>query len=304
MKFDGIQSSQQPNENQPSKPLLKKILENTKIQTVFDGYFDEQKPADTEPTIEEMAKQSKAEKDPTPEQKKAQHAMEKKKSSTGMTYKKAKETVDAIREGHPECNEEIVDDNTNGIMVYRTKKVFNPDKLPEPEKTQYKEAMASMYEIEQNNEDLQQQTGLKPTKELKTSKANTTYKIEGGRLVKEEVLTDTQKKAREALDEKVSSDGISYKDAKAKIEEIKNKYGNDPEYQSKFEQEQPTGIMAYIPVKIAFDPYKLPYEVKKEYFNALKAMKEIEQTNYALLVQAGLERTPTPPREMVIRDLL
>lgn len=108
--------------------------------------------------------------------------------------------------------------------------------------------------------------------------------------------TEKQKAARQKLDEKVSSTGMNYKDAKAAISKLKEKYGKDEKYQSKFESEQPKdGRMSYILPYKAFDPHKLPEPAKSEYFEALATMQEIEGANSALLQQAGLQPSETPP---------
>lgn len=87
---------------------------------------------------------------------------------------------------------------------------------------------------------------------------------------------------------------MSYKDAKAALKEIEEKYGNNPEYQSEFESEQPKDTLKYILPYKGFDPYKLPAEVREKYFEALENIMEIEQKNSALFAQTRLSKTEKP----------
>ena len=255
----------------------------------------------------------------TAEQKEARAELNQKQSSIGMTYADAKAKVAEILQKYPECFDEIEisqepQPGKNGFvpMIHRepTKiKLFNPDKLPEPAKTEYKEAVASMAEIENNNSALAQKGGINKTP-ISNPKIDTIlprlsddgnsfgldeFEFKDGHFViKEKEPTETQKAARAKLNEKVSSTGMSYKDAKATIESITNKYKNNPDYQSEFEQEQDKTFKYYKPPIKAFDPYKLKGADKEVFFKALSAIHEIETANYALLTQAGLEPTPDP----------
>ena len=248
----------------------------------------------------------------TAEQKEARAEMNSKKSSIGISYADAKAKIAEILQKYSNCYDEVENSNEAPSdekgevnLTYRkpTKtKVFNPDKLPEPAKTEYKEAMASMQEIENANPALSQKGGIKVTQiKNETTKSSpfanfdkTSFEGIGFKPAPKPEPTETQKSARAKLNEKVSSKGISYKDAKATIENITKQYENNPDYQSNFTQEQSgTRTSVHYSVK-AFDPYKLKGANREVYFNALSAIKEIETANYALLTQAGLKLTKEP----------
>ena len=109
-------------------------------------------------------------------------------------------------------------------------------------------------------------------------------------------LTDEEKAARKELNNKVASNGIDYKNAKATLEEITKQYKDT--CRSKFNSAQSSNLMVYIGPYEAFDPYKIPdAKDKKRYFTALAAIQEIENTNSALLHQAGLNATPSPSKD-------
>lgn len=250
----------------------------------------------------------------TAEQKEARAELNQKQSSIGMTYADAKAKVAEILQKYPNCydiieipynNKEHADENGAYTLEYRSpeqRKVFNPDKLPEPARTEYKEAMASMTEIENANSALAQKGGIN-VNPIKNESArhsmfdnfdSSAFEGIGFKLAGKPEPTETQKTARAKLNEKVSSTGISYKDAKATIENITKQYKNNPDYQSEFAQEQPKSIKVYYPPVKAFDPYKLKGADREVYFKALSAIHEIETANYALLTQAGLEPTKDP----------
>lgn len=258
----------------------------------------------------------------TSEQKEARTKLNQKQSSIGMTYAEAKAKVAKILQEYGHCYDEVEasDESQSGendytfaiFMLPQKTKVFNPDKLPEPARTEYKEAMAAMTEIENANPELAEKGGIKvnPIKvePVRHSMLDnlTPSEIEGlgFKPAAKPEPTETQKSAREKLNEKVSSLGMSYKDAKTTIESITNMYKNNPEYQSEFQCEQPKYIkLHYTPIK-AFDPYKLKGADKEVYFKALSAIQEIETTNYALLIQAGLTPTGQPERPDKINELL
>ena len=249
----------------------------------------------------------------TAEQKEARAELNQKQSSIGMTYADAKAKVAEILQKYPDCyyevevsNEPQPDENGQVVLIYITPtntKVFNPDKLPEPARTEYKEAMASMTEIENANSALAQKgkISVNPMPKNVTPHYQTINDIDTSQFkglgfspAQKAEPTETQKSARVKLNEKVSSTGMSYKDAKATIESITKQYKNNPDYQSEFEQEQPKDIYVYYPPIKAFDPHKLKGADNVVYFRALSAIQEIEKSNYALLVQAGLSMTPSP----------
>lgn len=119
-------------------------------------------------------------------------------------------------------------------------------------------------------------------------------KLKGFAGVTKQEPTEKQKAARQKLDEKQSSTGVTYKDAKAVISNLTEKYKNDPSCKSKFESEQPKNTAQYIMPYEGFDPYKIPEPDRSAYFEALASVNEIEKNNSALLAQGGLSRTAQP----------
>lgn len=264
------------------------------------------------PGFEETKEEPK--KELTPEQKEALGKLNEKVSSTGISYSDANNTINEIREKYNDDKyykvvEEIVDPNKDeskdGMRnyIYYTPfkiryKEFDVSKLPEPDKTKYLEAIEAKKEIENNNGSLAKEAGIEPPGREKPPVAGKDMsemaKIAEkffGKPDKPE-LTEKQKAARSKLDEKQSSTGVKYKDAKAVIAQLTEKYKDS--CRSEFESKQPTGILIYIMPYEAFDPYKIPEPDKTAYFDALAVITEIEQQNSALLQQAGLSMTPQP----------
>lgn len=246
------------------------------------------------------------------EQREARKELDEKKSSTGVTYAEAKKKVSEILEKYPNCYEEKEISNEQNDAINRTRmiyvqptkvKEFNPNLLPEPARTEYKENKACMLEIENTNLALAKKAGIE-VEEINKEAEKTSISFD--RLVpsslgafnpiKKTEVTETQKAAKAKLEEKISSTGISYKDAKATIENITQQYKNNPDYQSEFKQEQSKNVLSYKPPIKAFDPYKLKGAEREVYFKALNAIQEIERTNYALLIKAGLDTTKTPAK--------
>ncbi len=106
-----------------------------------------------------------------------------------------------------------------------------------------------------------------------------------------EKITEEQALAREKLDAKISSAGVSYKDAKAEMERISEKYQNNKNYQSEFIKTD-NGFS----IKWQLDPEKLPEPDKSAYFDAVANMQEIEHNNSALFHRTGLEKTIIPKK--------
>lgn len=249
----------------------------------------------------------------TPEQKEALAELNKKVSSTGISYGEATAKIDEIREKYNDdkyFKEVTIRDNqpknSDRYMIDIVRlpikyKVFDESKLPEPARTEYREAMAAKEEIENNNTALAKKAGINPSghdkppvagREISEGLADV-LKRAGG--IKAEEPTEKQKAARAKLDEKQSSTGVKYKDAKAVIDQLTEKYKDS--CRSEFESQQPTnGILIYIMPYEAFDPYKIPEPDRTAYFDALAAVTEIEQQNSALLQQGGLSMTPQPNR--------
>lgn len=242
--------------------------------------------------------------EPTPEQKEALSKLNEKVSSTGIAYGDANKKIDEIREKYKddkyftEVTEERKQPEFMDIYLPPIKqKVFDESKLPEPARTEYKEAMEAKKEIENNNTALTKKAGITTPGKDKAPVAgedmSDLLKKAGLKPASTE-LTEKQKAAREKLDEKQASTGVKYKDAKATLSELKEKYKDS--CRSKFESQQPKDIYIYIMPYEAFDPYKIPEPDKKAYFDALAAVNEIEESNSALLSQGGLSRTEQPSR--------
>lgn len=104
-----------------------------------------------------------------------------------------------------------------------------------------------------------------------------------------ENLEPTQEElaAKAQLNEKTSSTGMSYADADARINDIREKY-NSEEYMSEVESKQPEGRMVYITPHKEFDPSKLPEPARTEYGEAMASKNEIENNNAALAKKAGI----------------
>ena len=247
----------------------------------------------------------------TPEQKEALAELNKKVSSTGISYGEATAKIDEIREKYNDdkyFKEVTIRDNQpKNFDKYMMdieylpikQKVFDESKLPEPARTEYREAMAAKEEIENNNAALAKKAAIYPSGHTKPPVAGrdadeVLAAVVGESGLKPEEPTEKQKAARAKLDEKQSSTGVKYKDAKAVIAQLTEKYKDS--CRSEFESKQPTGILIYIMPYEAFDPYKIPEPDKTAYFDALAVITEIEQQNSALLQQAGLSMTPQPNR--------
>lgn len=240
----------------------------------------------------------------TPEQKEALAKLNEKVSSTGISYGDANKKIDEIREKYKDdkyFTEVTVErEQPKNLDIYYPpvkKKVFDESKLPEPARTEYREAMEAKKEIENNNTALAKKAGITPAGKDKAPVA--------GRDISDMLkklglkpggaeLTEKQKAAREKLDEKQASTGVKYKDAKATLSQLQEKYKDS--CRSKFESDQPKDIQIYIMPYEAFDPYKIPEPDKTAYFDALAAINEIEESNSALLAQGGLSRTGQPSR--------
>ena len=237
-------------------------------------------------------------------------------SSTGIKYSDAEQTINDIRAKYTDdmyFSKKIVDPNQkepDGIhnMLYTKPyevKQFNPNKLPEPARTQYMEAVAAKEEIHNNNEALVKAAGPAASDIPDDAKGIFLSRVDGNDklaelmkkagLVKEKEVTEKQQAAREQLNDKVSSTGMRYEDAKNTLDEIVEKYKDDPKCQSKFESNQPKNIAIYIAPREGFDPYMLPEPARTQYFEALDCVKEIQEKNSALVKQADLPFVQEPP---------
>lgn len=245
--------------------------------------------------------------EPTPEELEARAQLDEKVSSTGISYKDANKKIDEIRDKYNDdkyYTEVLVErEQPRELMVYYPpikQKVFDESKLPEPARTEYREAMEAKKEIENNNTALAKKAGITPQSKDEAPIASPEMprirelleKLGGGTNVE---LTEKQKAAREKLDEKKSSTGVTYKDAKAKLAELKEKY--EDLCTSWFNSKQPKNIALFIPPYEAFDPYKIPEPDKTAYFDALASIQEIEKANSALVAQGGLSKTPQPSQD-------
>lgn len=236
----------------------------------------------------------------TPEQKKARAELDKKVSSTGISYAEANKTIDEIRKKYTDdkyfTEKTVESEQPENILIYippKKTKEFDPSKLPEPDRTQYKEAVEAKYEIENNNDALVKKAGIKKSKlpEFLTVDLSKIKKAITG-LTETVEPTEKEKAARAKLDEKVSSTGVKYKDAKAQLEKLQKQY--EASCRSKFESKQPENITVYIAPYEGFDPYKIPEPDKTAYFEALACVMEIEKSNSALVAQAGIEASEMP----------
>lgn len=244
--------------------------------------------------------------EPTPEEREAMSQLNEKVSSTGISYGDANKKIDEIREKYNDDKyyTEIIEEREQprDILVYYPpvkRKVFDESKLPEPARTEYREAMAAKEEILNNNMALAKKAGLNPPgrKEPPVSTGGNVFleeaiaKLTGNNKPE---LTEKQKAARAKLDEKQSSTGVSYKDANALISQLTEKYKDS--CVSKFESPQSKELAIYVAPYEAFDPYKIPEPDRTAYFDALASIHEIEAENSALVAQGGLPRTPQPSR--------
>ncbi len=250
---------------------------------------------------------------PTEENKAARSMLDEKVSSTDISYKDANRIIDEIREKYNDDKYYVLDNANNDatFAVLRQVRKFDPSKLPEPAQTQYKDAVAAKNEIENNNQALVKKAGPAVNHQTDNDyknplnsftippflESNPIFKVLNKYAQKPE-LSEAQKAARNKLDEKTSSTGIKYKDAKNTLAEIVDKYKDNPDCKSMVESEQPKYIYSYIMPHEVFDPYKLPEPDKTKYFEALEAAIEIENQNSALVQKAGLGKTQRPEQEM------
>lgn len=236
----------------------------------------------------------------SPKIKAAKSELSGKVSSSGISYADAESKIKEIKDKYngDEYKTEVPVD-TGGLLVHKTMKKFDSSKLPEPARTEYQEAMEAKNEIEKNNAALVKKAGITPLDKEDIVSSGKDVKI-SGELLKAmgfegvNLATEKQKAARAKMDEKVSSTGVKYKDAKAVLDELTDKYGKDKEYQSEF-YALPTEH-AVIRTHKAFDPYKLPEPDKSAYFEALQSVLEIEDANSALQAQTGLPAAKMPPQ--------
>lgn len=262
----------------------------------------------------------------SPQEREAAKAeIDQKVSSTGISYQDANKTITEIEKQYSDDKyftewEENIDRNKirdeGAIRILRDDfpsivkhKDFNPNKLPEPAKTQYKEAVAAKREIEQNNSALVKKAGITPVKEkvdrIDFPKFGLGLAFDG--LGKPEELTPKQIASREKIGEQVASNGIKYSDAKTIAEALHNKYMNDPSCSSYYPSHSPkTRDRTILPDERpiydlainlkSFDPFKMPEPDRTQYFEAINAMREIEHKNSALFEQTGYTTTPQPKR--------
>ena len=242
--------------------------------------------------------------EPTPEEREAMSQLNEKVSSTGISYGDANKKIDEIREKYNDDKyyTEVIEERQQprGTLIYYPpvkRRVFDESKLPEPARTEYREAMDAQEEILNNNAALARKAGLQPQgrKEPPVSTGGNVFleeaiaKLTGNNKPE---LTEKQKAARAKLDEKQSSTGVSYKEAQALISELTEKYKDS--CVSKFESPQPKDLAIYMAPYEAFDPYKIPEPDRTAYFDALASIHEIEAENSALVKQGGLPMTPQP----------
>lgn len=293
------------------KLLGKKGIADDDLREKVEKFLEESK---LPPRLKELAGNVKQE--PTEANLEAKAKLDELVSSTGIKYSDAEQTINDIRAKYTDdkyFSKRIVDPNTKRhagsdfAIYYKPYEVkqFNPNKLPEPARTQYMEAVAAKEEINNNNEALVKAAGPAASDIPDDAKGIFLSRVDGNDklaelmkkagLVKEKEVTEKQQAAREQLNDKVSSTGMRYEDAKNTLDEIVEKYKDDPKCQSKFESKQPKDIAIYVLPQEKFDPHKLPEPARTQYFEALDSVKEIQEKNSALVKQADLPFVQEPP---------
>lgn len=293
------------------KLLGKKGIADDDLREKVEKFLEESK---LPPGLKELAGNVKQE--PTEANLEAKAKLDELVSSTGIKYSDAEQTINDIRAKYTDdkyFSKKIVDPNqkeyagTHTMLYYKPYEVkqFNPNKLPEPARTQYMEAVAAKEEINNNNEALVKAAGPAASDIPDDAKGIFLSRVDGNDklaelmkkagLVKEKEVTEKQQAAREQLNDKVSSTGMRYEDAKNTLDEIVEKYKDDPKCQSKFESKQPKDIAIYVLPQEKFDPHKLPEPARTQYFEALDSVKEIQEKNSALVKQADLPFIQEPP---------
>lgn len=105
--------------------------------------------------------------EPNEKQKAARKQLDEKVSSTGMKYKDAQATISKLKEHYgkdKKYQSTFESKQSDELLVYIPPyKAFDPYKIPEPAKSEYFEAIATMQEIEGSNSALLQQSGLQKT---------------------------------------------------------------------------------------------------------------------------------------------
>ena len=259
----------------------------------------------------------------TPETRKAKAELDKKYSSTGLSYANAEKKIAQIRKKYTDSkyfttervlvkgpkgpapimykafeSDEIADFNKEYDHFEEVKK-FDPSKLPEPDRSEYMDAVASKKEIEYNNSDLAYQAAPSTTHpendDYVTQERNPmlNFSIDKDGNIKEKEITPKQKEARDKFNKLATSNYISYKEATETIEKIKNKY-KDAKYQ-KFvsdPNQDPGSLRNYGHSEI--DVNKIPEPDKSLYLSMLNAAMDIEAKNSALFAQTGLEPHEDP----------
>ena len=299
------------------KLLGKKGNAGDKIKEYFAPILESKEPpVINEPAGKKLLELKQEKQEPTEANLEAKAKLDELVSSTGIKYSDAEQTINDIRAKYTDdkyFSKKIVDPNQkkyDGVYyaIYEKPyevKQFNPNKLPEPARTQYMEAVAAKEEIHNNNEALVKAAGPAASGIPDDAKGIFLSRVDGNDrlaeimkksgLVKEKEVTEKQQTAREQLNDKVSSDGMRYEDAKNTLDEIVEKYKDDPKCQSKFESNQPKNIAIYIAPREGFDPYMLPEPARTQYFEALDCVKEIQEKNSALVKQADLPFVQDPP---------
>ena len=191
----------------------------------------------------------------------------------------------------------------DGYDHYNDVTRFDPSKLPEPDRTDYMEAVASKQEIEHNNPKLASVASsalnhLEDADYVEPKQPSMPFDIVNGNIV-EKSVTPKQKAARDKLNNLTTSDGISYKSAVDNLKKFEEKY-KDSKYK-KFvpdpNQNQNLDLnpgFARCYGHFELDVNKIPEPDKSEYLKYLNAVLDIEDRNSALVAQAGLEPHKNP----------
>lgn len=108
----------------------------------------------------------------TSKEKEARQKLDKQQSSTGVTYKDAKDALAKIKNKYEKDKQywsTFESKQPRNVMIHiMPYQALDPYKIPEPDRSAFFEALEAVMEIEQNNSALFKQTGLTPTEKTPT----------------------------------------------------------------------------------------------------------------------------------------
>ncbi len=221
---------------------------------------------------------------PTQANQEARAQLDDKVSSTGIKYSDAEKRIQKIRDKYK--NDENVNPYDPTIKCYghEQKRIFTPYQLPEPDRSQYYEALCAKLEIEMNNSELVEKAGNAVSKLNRHERISSFYENQDRTKMQE---------AAALLDTKKASNDLSYRDAKVVVKQMTEKikkYRKDNNIKTLLVRSKQNKNKPYTEEEIKKLGGLSDAEVK-QFVGALNALKELEKTNYALLMQAG--NTPT-----------